>query len=99
MLLPWETIFDVPKDCPAQVDIVLHQPHPGVTRPALLVVVADDVLIVGIGMFGQVSLNQVSGLLSSESEENVDSVDVTRKETNWVRHFGVDILEKIKIIT
>ena len=34
----------------SQVDVVLHQPHAGVAGPALLVVVAHDVLVVGIRM-------------------------------------------------
>ena len=47
----------------SQVDVVLHEPHPGVARPALLVVVADDVLVVRVGMFRQVALYQVPRLL------------------------------------
>jgi hypothetical protein len=35
-------------DNDSQVDVVLHQSHPGVSGPALLVVVAHNVLIVGV---------------------------------------------------
>lgn len=50
-----------------QIDIMLHQPHAGVARPALLVVVAHDVLVVGIRVLGQVSLNQVPSFVCRES--------------------------------
>lgn len=51
-----QSVLYVPEDGPAQVNVVLHQSHPGVTWPALLVVVADDVLVVGVRVFGQVPL-------------------------------------------
>lgn len=52
-----------------QVDVVFHQPHPGVTWPALLVVVAHNVLIVGVRVLREVPLNQISGLVSREPEK------------------------------
>jgi hypothetical protein len=55
----------------SQIDVVLHQTHSGVARPALLVVVANDVLVVGIGMLSQISLDQVTSFISSESMEKV----------------------------
>lgn len=32
----------------SQIHIMLHQPHPGITRPTLLIVVTHNVLIVGV---------------------------------------------------
>ena len=93
-MLPRQSIFDVPEDGSAQIDVVLHQPHPGVARPALLVVVADDVLVVRVRMFSQVTLDQIASLLGRESEENVDSVDVSGEKTNRVRYFGVNVLKQ-----
>ena len=49
----WQTVLQIPEDSATEVDIVTHQPHAGVARPALLVLVANDVLKVGIGLFGQ----------------------------------------------
>lgn len=43
---------------------MLHQSHPGVSGPALLVVVAHNVLIVGVRVLRQVPLDQVPGLIS-----------------------------------
>lgn len=51
----------------SQIDIVFHQTHSSITRPTLLIVVTDDILIVGIRMFGQVSLNQIFSLVRCES--------------------------------
>ena len=52
---------------------MLHQTHPGVTRPTLLVVVTDDILIVGVWVHCQVPLDEVSSLFCSEP-------DVDRKQ-------------------
>ena len=59
-------VLDVPEHGPAQVDVVLHESHAGVPRPALLVVVANDVLVVGVGVLREVALDQVPGLLRRE---------------------------------
>lgn len=53
----------------SQVDIMLHQSHAGISRPALLVVVTDNVLIVRVRVFCQIPLNQVPGLISREPGE------------------------------
>jgi len=49
---------------------MLHQSHASITRPTLLVVVADDVLVVWVWMLRQVTLDQVSRLLSCESAQH-----------------------------
>jgi hypothetical protein len=72
---------------------VFHQSHSRVSRPAFLVVVADDVLVVRVGMFGQVTLNQISSFFGRESEENVNSIDVSGEKSNRVRNFGVNVLK------
>lgn len=46
-----------------QVDVMFHEAHPSIPGPALLVVVAYNVLVVGIWMLCQVALNQVSCLI------------------------------------
>ncbi len=92
-MLPGQSIFDVPEDSSAQIDVVFHQSHSRVSRPAFLVVVADDVLVVRVGMFGQVTLNQISSFFGRESEENVNSIDVSGEKSNRVRNFGVNVLK------
>ena len=49
---------------PAQVDVMFHQPHASISGPTLLVVVAHNVLIVGVRVLGEVALDQLSSLLS-----------------------------------
>ena len=62
------THLDVPEHGSAQVHIVLHQSHARVSRPALLVVVADNVLVVRVGVLGQVALDEVARVVRRESE-------------------------------
>lgn len=81
-----------------QINIMLHKTHPRVSGPALLVVVADDVLVVGIGMLGEVALNQVASLFGGESEENVDPVDIAAEQTNWMTDFGWSVLEGQEVV-
>lgn len=47
-----------------QVDIMLHQSHTSVPGPTLLVVVTNNVFIVGIRMLSQVPLNQIPCIIS-----------------------------------
>jgi hypothetical protein len=68
---------------------MLHQPHPAVLRPALLVVVADDVLVVGVGVFGEVALDELTGFVLGEFEDDVESVDVAHVDADRV--FGLEL--------
>ena len=61
-----EAVLDVPEDSPTEVYVVLHEAHAGVARPALAVVVADDVLVVGVRVLCEVTLDEVTGLLRCE---------------------------------
>ena len=67
-----QPVLHVPKGGAAQVDIVLHEAHARVARPALLVVVAHDVLVVGVWVLCQEALDQVLCLFRAESEQDVD---------------------------
>ena len=69
--IPREPILHVPEDCSTQVDIMLHETHAGISWPALLVVVPHNVLVVGVRVLSEVSLDEVFGLLSSEAEHDV----------------------------
>lgn len=53
-------------DINSQVDVVFHEPHAGVTRPAFLVVITHDVLIVRVRMLRQVALDQVTCFFCTE---------------------------------
>ena len=43
-----QPVLDVPEHSSAEVDVVLHQPHPAVPGPAPLVVVPHNVLVVRV---------------------------------------------------
>lgn len=43
---------------------MLHQSHASVTWPTLLVVIANNIFIVGIRVLSQVPLNQIPGIIS-----------------------------------
>ena len=93
-----KTILDVPEDCPPEIHVVLHQPHASVSRPAFLVIVANNVLVVGVRVLCEVSLNQVTSLLGRKSEEDVYSLHIARVESNRVRGFCIDVLIGEEII-
>lgn len=52
----------------SQVDVMFHETHAGISRPALLVIVAHNVLVVWVRVLCEVALDQVPGLISRESE-------------------------------
>jgi hypothetical protein len=81
---PRQPILNLPERTPAQVHVMLHQPHPAVLRPALLVVVADDVLVVGVGVFGEVALDELTGFVLGEFEDDIQSVDVAHVDADRV---------------
>ena len=88
-----QAVLHVPEDRSAQVHVVLHQTHARVTRPALFVVVADDVLVVRIGMLGQVALDEVLGLVGAEAQQHVHAVDVAA-----VQAYRMSLLRRSKQI-
>lgn len=61
---------------------MLHQPHPGITRPALLIVVTHNVLVVGVRVLCQIPLNQVPGLISRESRATKTVTSLKCVKTN-----------------
>lgn len=71
---------------------MFHQPHAGVTWPALLVVVTHNVLIVGVRVLREVPLNQISGLVSREPEgrmkdEAISTGKVTKSSQEYLIFF------------
>lgn len=79
---PRQTLLDVPEYGPAEIDIVLDEAHPAVARPAALVVVPDDIVVRRIGVRREVTLDEVASFVRSEPEQDVQTIDVSRVETN-----------------
>ena len=82
----------------SEVDIVLDEPHPAVTRPALLVVVPNQILVVRIRVGAQVSLDQVARFIGRESEHDMYLVDVTRVQPDRVTSLGGRVTELQEIV-
>lgn len=57
---------------------MFHEPHSRVSRPALLVVVSNHIFIVGIRVLSEITLDKISSLLMSESEQNMHLINVPR---------------------
>lgn len=93
-----QPILDLPKGSPAEVDVVLHESHAAVPRPAFLVVVANDVLIVRIRILRQVTLDEVTGLSLTEAEDDLQSVDVSAVQPNRMARLALNILETHELI-
>ena len=93
-----QRVLELPEDGAAEVDVVLHEAHARVARPALFVVVADDVLVVGVGVLGEVALDQLLGLLGREAVQHKDAVDVARVESYRMAHLGGERAEREKVV-
>ena len=63
---------------------MLHQPHPTVSRPALLVIVPDNVLIIRVRILRQKALDQVSGLILHKPEYYIDAIYIATVQSNGV---------------
>ena len=70
---------------------MLHQSHARVPRPALLVVVPDHVLVVGIRVFREVPLDEIFRLFRGEPEEHVDLVNVPAVQADRVPRLRVHV--------
>ena len=45
---------------------MLHEAHAGVSGPALLIIVANDIFVIGVRVLCQVTLDQVPSLICCE---------------------------------
>mmetsp|Transcript_17531 Transcript_17531/g.36309 ORF Transcript_17531/g.36309 Transcript_17531/m.36309 type:complete len:330 (+) Transcript_17531:2994-3983(+) len=88
-----QAVLDVPEGSPSEVDVVLHETHPAVPWPALLVLVPHNVLVVGVWVLDQVALNQVLGVLLVELEHHENLVDVAGVHPNGMGNLSVDVRE------
>jgi hypothetical protein len=86
-----KSILNLPESSTTKVNVMLHETHAAVTRPTLFIVVADYVLIVRIGVFGQESLDQVSAFVFHEAEQYENFVNVTTVESYRVPGFCLNV--------
>ena len=88
-----QTILDVPKDSSTKIHIPLEKPHSTVTRPTLLVPIANGVLVVRVWMLDEVSLNEIFTFCGIKLEQNEDLVQVSGVQPYWVARFSFDVFE------
>mmetsp|Transcript_15679 Transcript_15679/g.34078 ORF Transcript_15679/g.34078 Transcript_15679/m.34078 type:complete len:202 (-) Transcript_15679:3719-4324(-) len=86
-----ESILNVPKYGPAQIDIALKQPHAAIAWPAFLVPVTYGVFVVWIRMFNEVALDEILPLSGIKLEQNVDLVHVPRVQANGMTDLRFNI--------
>lgn len=94
----WESILDLPKHCTSKVDVMLHQSHSAIFRPALLVVVPNHIFIVWIWVLGQKPLHKFSCLISHKPEDYVHMVNISHVHSDRMTGFNFYGLEKHKLI-
>ena len=71
---------------------MLDQTHSTVSWPALLVVVADYILVVWIWILCQESLDEVTRVFFVKLKDHEYTVDVAHVKSNWVPDFSLDVL-------
>lgn len=90
---PRQRVLDVPEDCTTKIYIMLDKPHSTISGPASLVVITDNVFVVRIRLNTEISLDKISRLLCRESEQDMDTVDVSRVETDGVLGLDLSVLK------
>ena len=77
---------------------MLHEAHSAVPRPAFLVVVPDDVLVVRVRIFGEEPLNQFPTLLLGKAKHHEEPVYVPAVEPCWMSRLGLLILKAHELV-
>lgn len=77
---------------------MLDETHAAVSRPALLVVVTDQVLVVRVRVRAQVPLDEVPRLVRREAEHDVDAVHVARVQADRVASLRRRVAELKEVV-
>mmetsp|Transcript_70723 Transcript_70723/g.165865 ORF Transcript_70723/g.165865 Transcript_70723/m.165865 type:complete len:432 (+) Transcript_70723:3649-4944(+) len=77
---------------------MLHSAHAAITRPAHLVGVAHNVLVVGVRVLGQEPLNQIPRILLAEAEDHDEAVQVAAIQPDRMPQLSVHVLEGQELI-
>lgn len=93
-----KSIFDLPKHAPAQIDIMFHQPHPAIFRPALSVVVPHNVLVIWVWVLGEESLDEFSCFIVCELKEDIQVIDVPEVDPDGMSCFDFNALVDHELI-
>lgn len=77
---------------------MFHESHATIFRPALFVIIPNNIFIVRIWVFSQESLHQLSRFISYEFENNVDVVNITHVHSDGVAGLDLDGFEKHELV-
>lgn len=77
---------------------MLDQAHTAISRPTSFVIVPDNITVRWVGVGAEVSLDEITRLVGSESEEDMDAVDVAGVEADGMPCFGGAVTELEEII-
>ena len=77
---------------------MLPHSHPKISRPAFLVVISHNILVVWIRILSKEPLDQISALLLVKFENHEESVDVSTVESYRVSHLCLLVLEAHEIV-
>ena len=72
--------------------------HSAIARPALLVIVADNVLVVRIRVLSEEALDEVSRVFFIELQHNIDLVNIAHVKTDRVPCFSFHVLETHELV-
>ena len=86
-----QAVLYIPEYPTPEIHVRFQKAHAAVPRPTAFVLVFHRILVVGIGVFDEVSLHQIIGLRGVEAEEHVDLVEVTCVEANGVGDLGLGV--------
>ena len=95
---PRQTRLHVPEHGATQIHVVLHQTHATVARPALLVHIPHDVLVVRIRVLRQEALNQILRLFRREAEHHVHLIHVSCVQADRVARLRFRVVEAAVLV-
>lgn len=92
-----QSLLNIPVNGSSKINIMLDESHAAIPRPAALIVVANDIVISRIGIGREVALDEVTGFISTEPKQDVESVDIARVETDGMTCFSsrIAILKEV----
>jgi hypothetical protein len=95
---PGKPVFDFPENRATKIHVRFHETHSAILRPTLLIVIPDNILIIGVWIFRQESLHQISRILRAEPKYKVHFLNVSAIKPYRVSGFYRRIFESHKFI-
>ena len=90
-------MFNVPEHGSPKINVMLDQSHTAVSGPAPLIVISNNVVIGGIRVCRQIPLDEIARLVGSESEKNLEAINISRIQPDRMASFcsRIPVLQKV----